>query len=857
MRGRRFGAEWGAAVFSMLKRKGVSLTELMIAVTILTIGVIGGMGSFKYINKAMTQSRIKTIATNLAQEKMEVLKNKSYFQLLVTTASANSTGYSPNFPYDTETYPPQTITLWGMPALTRVVNVDYVTLNGSVPTLLPYTADDPGMKKITVTVMWNDAGTPKKVQFSSYYENPSAEVLSAGFRGVITNASGGAFIGDALVQVQGAPKWRAYSDAAGAYSFQVAPGTYTLVTSSDVYFSTMSPTLAVAAGAYTTYNISLTKIATGSISGMAYLRDHPVIYMVVASSGLVTGDELEFISLYNPTTAQINLLTNPAVSTSNNLKVSYYGESGAGDDVPEFWLQHRSTFIPAGYHYLIASTGTFVYKGTAVTADAVYSPALATDCDTVGAQYSCIRRDKAGAIRITDVNGVPLDTLGWSNTGAGKAAPYYEGTAYALAGGFPEGAQMFRYTSSGSGGEYTGSCYDTNQNNSNFFYFAAPAFRTMNRASGYKAPVSGTPAAGGIVTSNDGLSSSALVSATGYFFLTNVATCAVQNVISTWTVTVASYTVFNSSAGIYVTANQNKDVGNIILSTSVPGGIAIGYVFGSGPDQFRRLGSPTIKVGAGGVTANTDSQGFYMLFLGTGLVTITANYGSANGSYQSMDVEVDVPLGGIVEVPEFHISQGGYLTGYVTSGTGVLPNVVVQATNGGPVFEDTSDSTGHFYIYATTSSVAYAVSPVLDPLQSYTSLPATPLSVSMTIPGSTVFAGTITVVGALGTITGTVVASTASITTGVLVVASTAAVSDPMPAITAANSASQAIYYSVSSQADGTYTLEVRSSTSSTYNMRAFYPLVNANTGAVTYTSRTSTGVAVSAGGTATRNFAW
>ena len=427
------------------RRRGVTLTELMVAMAVLTIGVIAGMGSFKYINRAITQSRLKTLAVNLAQEKMEVLKNKSYFQLLVTTASANSVGYSPNFTYDTDSYPPQTITLWGFPALTRVVNIDYVTLSGSVVTVLPYSADDPGMKRVSVYVMWEDAGTPKKVQIDSYYENPSIAVMSAGFRGNVTKATGGA-LANALVEVMGASRWRTYSDAAGAYTFQVVPGTYSLVCSSQGYFTETSASLSVSAGVYTTKDFVITKIATGAVSGLAYLRDHPVIYMVVASSAMVNGDEVEFVSLYNPTTAQINMLTNPAVSTSNNLKLAYWGEAGASEDVPEIWLEHRSTYIASGYHYMIASTGTFTYKGTAITADAVYTAANSPDCDTVGAQLSCIRRDKAGAIRITDVNGTVLDTLGWSHTAAARAAPYWEGTSYGLAAGLVEGAQFFRFT---------------------------------------------------------------------------------------------------------------------------------------------------------------------------------------------------------------------------------------------------------------------------------------------------------------------------------------------------------------------------------------------------------------------------
>ncbi|MDD2806704.1 MAG: carboxypeptidase-like regulatory domain-containing protein [Elusimicrobiales bacterium] len=832
----------------MSKRKGVSLTELMIAVTILTVGVVGGMGAFKFINRAMTQSRIKTIAINLAQEKMEVLKNKSYYQLQVTTETLPSSGFSPNFTYDSTTYPPQTITLWGMPALTRVVKVEYITLNGSVPTPLLPTDEDPGMKRITVTVMWSEGGEPKKVQFSSYYENPNTEMLNAGFRGQISYTPGASAVpvGDALVQVMGAPKWRATSDASGNYSFQVAPGTYTLVCSSDVYYSTMSPTLSVTAGAYTTYNFSLMKIATGSVSGLAYIRDHLVISQVVGASVTVAGFSQEWIEVYNPTTWTWTMAT--------GLNSGLVGLGYKINTQPALLITNDYATLTLGpqRYYLFANAASIEAGGTTRAADAVFSNSNPNFPNII--KINTDPGNDAAEVSLVDLAlSQALDKVAWKTGGnsfGGEGEPIDQFTGLQLS------EQFIRKSHASMLASGSGRAYDANNNNTDFYVLSSVIYPPRNSAT-QETAVTGTPAAGGIVTVNDGLSSSALVSATGYFYLTNVATCAALNTVSTWTVTVASYTVFNSSAGLYIAAGQNKDVGTLVLSTTVPGGIATGYVFGSGPDQYRPLGNPSIKVGAGGVTANTDSQGFYMLFLSTGLVTITANYGSANGSYQSVDAEVDIPLGGITQVPDFHIAQGGYLTGYVTSGTGVLPNVVVQATNGGPVYEDTSDSTGHFYIYAATSAVAYTINPVLDPLQSYTSLPTTPLEADMAVPGSTVFTGTITIVGALGTITGTVVASSVAVTTGVLVVASTGTVSDPLPSIAAATSASEIIYYSASSQADGTYSLEVRSSTTTPYNMRAYYPVVNANSGAVTYTSRTSTGVYVNAGGTATRDFAW
>ena len=58
--------------------RGVTLVELMIATAILSSVVLGSLGAFSYITKSIRYSRQKTIAVNIAQERMEVLKNYSY-----------------------------------------------------------------------------------------------------------------------------------------------------------------------------------------------------------------------------------------------------------------------------------------------------------------------------------------------------------------------------------------------------------------------------------------------------------------------------------------------------------------------------------------------------------------------------------------------------------------------------------------------------------------------------------------------------------------------------------------------------------------------------------------------------------
>lgn len=850
------------------RRAGVTLTELMIAVAVISIGVVSAMGAFKYINRAITQSRIKTIATNLAQEKMEVLRNKSYFQLLVTTDTANTTGYSPNFPYDKVSYPPQTITLWGMPALTRLVNVDYVAQSGSDMVTLPYTANDSGMKKITISVIWNDYnGSPRKVQVSSFYENPTATVLSSGFYGTVTDSSTGNPVSDALVQVMGYPSWMAYTDSLGAYSFQVSPGSYTLVCSSDVYFSSITAVRQAATNNLTQNNFSLTRVPTGRVSGMAYLRDHLVISQVVAATAAAAGFEIEYVELYNPTTYTITICD--AATGANVVKMRYYGESGASHDQDplSFSCNMFSNTVGSGKFFLISNSIPVAAGGGQPNPNALYTTANGTlfggRCGYTGGVYlNCIRKENAGAIQIYDDTHV-IDTLGWTNNSEAKLAPVAEGTAKSLADGLEGEKQLVRYTSSGTVTAATGRAYDTNDNSSDFQYgnITQRPYALYAWDAAYQ-PVTGTPAAGAVVTANDGLSASAIVSSTGYFLLSNIATSTVQGAVNTWEISVTSspgsVVIMGSSSGVTVPYNSTRDLGTVISSFSVDSGIAMGYVYGAGPDYNRRLGNPSILVGCGGETRNTDSQGFYMLFLPTGTVTITANYGGANGSYQSGDVEVDLQPGVVTSVPDFHLSQGGVIMGYVTSGTGPLPDIIVQATYGGRVYSGSSDSSGHFYISAATSSLAYEVTPVIDSMQSYTSQPATPLTATLTVPGSTIFAGTITVTGAMATLEGVLTSGGSSITTGVLVVASTAAISSPLPAVRGDTAPSGAVIYSVSSQADGTYVLDVRYSTTSTYNIAAFYPVVDANSGAVSYSTRAYTGVWVdTAGSSVIKDFTW
>ena len=869
-------------------RPGVTLAELMVAMVILTVGVLAGVGSFRYISTGIAQSRLKTIATNLAQEKMEVLKNKSYFLVLVTTQTATSTSYDPVFVYDTGNYAPETITLWGLPPLTRVVNIDYASVSGTSVSTVSYSSNDTGMKKITVVVYWEERGIPRKVQVDSYYENPSVATLSTGFRGTVTVAGGGA-LASALVQVVGSPKWRAFTDSSGAYSFQVAPGSYTLSASSMGFRSVGSGAYSVMQGIFQDFSPALIRISSGSIAADSVYTVNPglVISQVVASSVTPNGWDLQYVELYNPTTRQIDVANvNPPDAGPHyyNLNFTGYPTCSFTRSCDDIKLVYVSTHVAPGKYYLIANTNTFVVAGQVYSADAYYedSAGSAGICSPQAPPASdwnppttrkILYTGHSGTVWLTDAGGNVVDSVGWMHSG--QNAGHCEGGCLPMGpganNGFLQGDQIVRFTAPCYASDGSGRAYDSNSNVNDFHYnntnsWVGFSYLPFTGSQSSQTAVAGKVSTGTFVFANDGNSAGVLstdIAAAGpqgqachrsSFTLIGVATgtwtvglihsgssATVSNVVVT-TGMVTSITSTLTEPIWHVPANYH-----VRLPYSYPDGVVAGTVYGAGPEYSLRLGPDQggIKVGASnGAYTWTDANGWYALSVPTGTVTITANMGSVNASYISSDYDVAVTSNGLTSVPDFHLAKGATLKGYVTPGTGGLPNIPVGASNSGGYYEDTSDSTGYFYIFVSTSPNAYSVAPILDPLQSYAGAavaPAagtSPITVTAATAGSTVFIGTFTIIGGMSTIKGSVKYNGSPITTGVLVTARAgSAVSDPPAAVVASSAPAQTAIYSVTSQADGTYTLEVRQSTTTGYSLRAFFPVVDLQNGTVSFPS--------------------
>ncbi|MDD5627486.1 MAG: carboxypeptidase regulatory-like domain-containing protein [Elusimicrobia bacterium] len=907
-------------------RRGVTITELMVAMVILTVGVLAGVGTFQYITKAISQGRLKTIATNLAQEKMEVLKNKSYSLVLVTTCSLSSSGYDPDFVYDNGSYPLETITLWGLPPLHRVVNIDYASVSGTSVSTIPYTSNDTGMKKITVIVYWTERGVNRQVRVDSYYENPSVATLSTGFSGTVSISGGGPLNG-ALVQVVGSPKWRSYTDSSGRYNFQVSPGSWTLTASSSGFASAVSATLGVSPSIYQDWSPSLTRVSSGTIAADSVYRANPslVISQVVASTVQAdSGFDAQYIELFNPTTAPINIVgagcvPAPTCADANPLiRLNIDSPFGCTKyrTCMNVQLVYRSTFVAPGGYYLIGNISTFTALGVQYLADAVYADGASWPQECPGAGSSIpsaasadwnppmVKRiinfeepstGHAGSVWLTDSSGYVYDAVGWKhNTNVGS---HCEGTCIqhnggSSAQGLLRGDQEVRFSAACAAGTTYGRAYDSGSNDDDFYFnnTAGPiglVYRPFSTADSTQTVISGIPSTGTFVFADDGYSAgvlssdSPLTGAQGQachnstFSLVGVGT-------GTWTVGA----VWNGSsatvAGVQTTAGVVTNIANSLTTPAWPetgryylslpyaytGGLVQGRVFGAGPDYSVRLGPGQggIRVGSSyGTTTWTDSQGWYALALPTGTVTITANSGNTNANYIASDYDVTVTQGGVTTVPDFHLAKGATIKGYVTAGTGGLANIPVNASCGA-VYEDTSDSTGYFYIFVATSAAPYSLAPVLDTAQSYTAAAVSPcsgtgpISCAVAAPGSTIFIGTFTIVGAMGAIQGSVSYDGKPITTGVLIMASIGAISDPPARIVASSAPAQTPIYAVTSQVDGVYRLEVRSSTMTGYNMRAFFPMVNTDTGGISYPggSKTLSGGTVAPGATVTgKNFSW
>jgi len=110
--------------------KGVTIIEILIAVFILVVGILGVLSMFPIGTKFTTFSKMASVATQLAQEKTEEIISQSYDNI---SSSVEDYGK-----------------ISGFEAYKRISEVNYYDPESSNTT-----TTDTGIKKITVTVFWH------------------------------------------------------------------------------------------------------------------------------------------------------------------------------------------------------------------------------------------------------------------------------------------------------------------------------------------------------------------------------------------------------------------------------------------------------------------------------------------------------------------------------------------------------------------------------------------------------------------------------------------------------------------------------------------------------------------------------
>jgi type II secretory pathway pseudopilin PulG len=818
--------------------RGITLVELMISTVILVVAALGVMGVFIYIAKSIQHSKCRGLASNLAQEQLQVLKQKNYYHVMVTTNTLYRTEFSPPVPYDTGYFPPETILEGGI-TFTRLTHVTWaMEISGEILPLPP-TSSDTNIKIIIVTTIWSLNSEFHKVQIKNVLSNPDAVVASSMLMGTVTN--GVTPIQDALVTVTENTGALDTTDSLGKYSITLFPGNYNLSCSAQGYF-TKTNSVAVATNTAAISNFTLTAMTSATLSGYVWKNDHLVISEVMGSSPTTTGFDQEYVEIFNPTTWTWTVPS--AVGLTFQRQSS---QDPSPVDIAINFTGSPATIVPGGF-YLFANTTPVTVAGAVVAADAVWESASGGPNEinfaprfvtTVGLEnYNILSVDEdaiasaAGGVRLVDLGtGQVLDRIGWQgNSGQSPGSESFESAPLVQFIGLQRNEAFARYASTGGVNGSLGPAYDSNQNRLDWYtgtIFAPP----RNSLSAVKPINAGTPAVGSAVTCNDGLSGAATAVSFGTppmakFTLPDVAT-------GTWTMFLASGTSSAEISDITVSASGTLWLPNAGTTPTWPSANRYevflttptdeGYISGTVKNVGSSAISPGIVVSNGSQTTTASTtNGFYMLKSPAGPFIVWANPNNANASYVSDSAAIVVTEGQVTSNVDFILSQAGKITGFVTrDGVNPLPGVAVKATNGSSFVEShqISGSDGRF-IMGNVSTGTFVIEPVLNSGET-----ATPASANVTVGvGAQVFAATFTVTGAMGGISGTVKKAGAPIQTGVMVIATTSLIPFGPPALDLSSMTGNT-YFIASSYEDGTYRIEVRGSTTTAYRVYAYYPV--------------------------------
>lgn len=786
--------------------KGFTLVELMMAMAVAGIFVAAMVLSFQKLMGGSLITRQRTVAGNLAQERLEELKNYAYHRLIPTTAAALLNPTDSSNPYPSETIPAQGVTF------TRATVIRKANVSGTTLTLLSPDANDPGLKSITITVSWVEGSETKSVSMGSLLEDPNRAPLDSQIYGTVTTAML-APVESVWVYVISNPNWSCATNALGQYTLQVANGTYQVAATNDAYITQTSSNLVLLNQTLANNFTSYTLRQTGMASGYVFLRQKVVISEVCSR---ISADSNEYVELYNPTSSTITLNASTiclsAVDSSNNLSAMN--------------MSFINTLIAPNGYYLISRANPVVVLGITYSADATWL------------NINKLNSSGGGVILSDATTGVHIDKVAWDGSGAPSKG--VEGAGVDVSGSLADACIERRPYYAVASPSANGNAYDRDWNATDFVKHAA--LNPQNTSSAAEVPTGGTAVQTCIVWVDDGLSSTVTTNTLGAYSDTNVAS-GTWNISATGGASMTSLTMFAQYPSLAVTNNASVTQ-DIVLT----GGGAYAYIVGN----VKTGGSTALNnilMRSSTSQTRTNIYGNYYLPLAVGEYNIVGNYNYDNLNYNQTTYSPSITLtaaGQVVEDVDFDLSGAGSVTGTVTiNGTDPIPNVRVAALNSlsQEVGSALSNASGIYLISGLpTTGNNYTIYPTLDPME--TSVPSTTLVT--VVSGSTLTNRNFQVSNALVTITGSVKSNGSPITTGVLVIATTGTISGDPPTINSTVRGGATIYYTGTSDSEGVYTLRVRGAASpgTTYNVYAWHSVISSS-GTVTTTKKSGTKAAI------------
>lgn len=821
-------------------------------------------GAFQMVGRAVQTHKYRTIATVLASEKVEVLKNYDYYRLMATSAATVDPDFSALL-YDPGYYPPEVPLYVGGIAFDRRVFVEKLS---STFTALSWSNADAGVKRIRVYVKWTQGNEDRYIDIYGLKTNPKRSTLNVTLTGTVQ--SGAVNLSNANVAVVENPAWSAVTDISGAFSIGATTGTWTVRATKTGYFPNSTTVSAPDAGSVSAGAINLTAMGKATVLAYPVAWPRPVISQMVSATATcagplgIVGVSQEFVELYNPTTYAY---------TINDMSLVTKGEGAAWSPATRT-LNVGTMTIASNAFYLLANCSPLMVGATTLTPNTVWESA------NIGGQTNFIPDGAQGAGIQLKAGSTVLDRAGWDyNSGGQNPDPdYYEGTPIRISGGLDTNETLIRYsmvfeTFTVLTADRYGHAFDSS-NNKNDFYNQSNAVKNFGEwcadfsvhcvrtSSNTIIPMGGTPLAGATASLNDGLSGASLAASAGSlgairFSVVNVAT-------GTWVLQIASSTLYNEyalsvladGASYYPSTQPNAANFNVIYATNTT---TKGTISGRVTNVSNNSLS-TIRVDNDqGIVTYTDSMGNYRLTVDSGTYgTIVANRSNENSSYiESRSTPVVVSLGQVTSGIDFALVQGGVIRGLVsTNGVDPLPGVVILATKGGTERGSAASDTDGIYkitnISTTSASDPYLVYPVLDAIES-----ATPASSSLSLSLGEIKYASFTVSSSWGYLEGDVTNNGAKITTGILLVATTSTISAvPSPGYPPDfyEGMTSLRGYSTSSNSDGRYKLAVRGGY--TYNLYGYYTTFSGVTPTTTRKSST-TATTVGIGQTETATLAW